>query len=600
MPNKYNLRKRKTPESDDLNKHPDSENETETEPKDTKTKEIESSESDLSSSESTNSTSEIESEYSSELSESDLDLDSSEISESENDISENSELSESDIDNERESSEFSDRDSELSESSDSDSGNEEFIPILPFKRNRLHLRQNPPRQARPKQPLIDLFSYKGQLLTEEELLQIIAQELCDDIDGLQKNIRRFDEIDWRADQEEAEHADEPCEMNNDESCEANDDADATDPRRWRHTTGSLQLPNKPRSKTTIVIPKTPVDLNQPINTLEDLIKLGETFEIKETEKYAVNMQQIKRLAPILKRLNDLVGMTKIKAAIADHLIFMLSGLNDKEHMMHTMIYGPPGCGKTCLALVLSDIYKALGYSNGKFKIVKRSDLVAGYLGQTTLKTQKVINEIQGGVLFIDEAYSLGDREGRDSFSKEIIDCLNQNLSEKRSSFICIIAGYQNELEKCFFAANPGLKRRFPFQYTIESYDARQLSQIFQSMLKNQNWDSASDLTLDHIDQNIQKNWGFFKQQGGDVETLTLHCKMAHSKRIFGHHQVEKRQINQADFDQGLTNFVAHKKLNQAKVAKSVTETKADASPSSAKLQKLAKTYAKQLKAAKII
>jgi SpoVK/Ycf46/Vps4 family AAA+-type ATPase len=120
-------------------------------------------------------------------------------------------------------------------------------------------------------------------------------------------------------------------------------------------------------------------------------------------------------------------------------------------LLHTVIEGEPGTGKTELAEKIGKVYLKLGIlKNDIFKKVKRSDLIAGYLGQTAIKTARLIEECKGGVLFIDEAYSLGNAEGkdgRDSFSKECIDVLNQSLTENKNNFVCIIAGYKEDLEK---------------------------------------------------------------------------------------------------------------------------------------------------------
>jgi hypothetical protein len=164
-------------------------------------------------------------------------------------------------------------------------------------------------------------------------------------------------------------------------------------------------------------------------------------------------------------------------------------------MIHTVIEGPPGVGKTTLGYILGEIYSNLDIieqpknktNQLKFKIVKRSDLVAKYLGQTSHRTQEAINSVLGGVLFIDEAYSLGNNDVDDSYSKECLDTLNQNLSEKKNQFLCIIAGYKDALERNFFAYNEGLKRRFPFTYTIEEYTPNELKNIFIGMLDNSNW-----------------------------------------------------------------------------------------------------------------
>jgi len=183
----------------------------------------------------------------------------------------------------------------------------------------------------------------------------------------------------------------------------------------------------------------------------------------------MNLRILCNLVNPLTELNNMVGMANVKEHMVDQILFFLQGFNvitrcgkctdctfglacikTQTEMLHTVITGPPGVGKTELGKILGKVYKELGIlSNDTFKLVTRSDLIAGYLGQTAIKTQKVIDEAKGGVLFIDEAYSLGNAELRDSFSKECIDTLNQNLSERRD-FLCIIAGYKEELEKCFF------------------------------------------------------------------------------------------------------------------------------------------------------
>ncbi|NBR98478.1 MAG: AAA family ATPase, partial [Betaproteobacteria bacterium] len=113
-----------------------------------------------------------------------------------------------------------------------------------------------------------------------------------------------------------------------------------------------------------------------------------------------------------------------------------------------------GTGKTEIAKIIGQIFSKLGIlKKGTFRKVTRSDLIAGYLGQTAIKTNDVINDCLGGVLFIDEAYSLGNSEKKDSFSKECIDTLCEALSNHKDNFMVIIAGYENELKECFFNYN---------------------------------------------------------------------------------------------------------------------------------------------------
>ena len=167
----------------------------------------------------------------------------------------------------------------------------------------------------------------------------------------------------------------------------------------------------------------------------------------------------------LIELNNMIGMKELKKNILDQIIYFIQELNKSNcDFMHTVIYGPPGTGKTEIAKILGKIFSKMNFlSKGIFKKVTRSDLVAGYLGQTALKTKEVIKECLGGVLFIDEAYSLGNSEKKDTFSKECIDTLCESLSDYKDNLMVIIAGYENELEQCFFNYNQGLNSRFTLE-----------------------------------------------------------------------------------------------------------------------------------------
>ena len=110
-----------------------------------------------------------------------------------------------------------------------------------------------------------------------------------------------------------------------------------------------------------------------------------------------------------------------------------------------MICGPPGVGKTTIAQIIGKIYLELDFlENDKFKVASRSDLIAKYLGQTAIKTQEVIDSVVGGVLFIDEVYSLGNEEKRDSFAKECIDTINLNMTRKEP-WLLIVGGYKEDI-----------------------------------------------------------------------------------------------------------------------------------------------------------
>jgi SpoVK/Ycf46/Vps4 family AAA+-type ATPase len=229
-------------------------------------------------------------------------------------------------------------------------------------------------------------------------------------------------------------------------------------------------------------------------------------------------------------------------------------------MLHTVITGPPGVGKTELGKILGKVYKAMGIlSKGHVNIARRPDLIAKYLGQTAPKTQAFIDKCKGGVMFIDEAYSLGNPEGRDSFSKECIDTINQNLTERRD-FLCIIAGYEDSLESSFFSYNEGLKRRFSFKYNIEKYTGEELYHIFKLKVNKENWlyEDSEDKLIDFFKQNIES----FPRFGGDVETLFLKTKIMHSRRIMFKNPELRKKINFEDVKKGFDKFTSHRKTKE--------------------------------------
>lgn len=281
------------------------------------------------------------------------------------------------------------------------------------------------------------------------------------------------------------------------------------------------------------------------------------------KKCSINLETLSKLIPPLEKLQQMIGLKKVKSSIVDMVLYYLQSFESKNNnMLHTVIEGPPGVGKTELGKILGEIYAALGIiESNKFKLVKRTDLIGEFLGHTAIKTQKAIDEANGGILFIDEAYSLGNENNKDSFSKECIDIINQNLSENKKKFICIIAGYPAELDKCFFSYNPGLRRRFPFKFSIDGYKPDELRDIFVKKVGDLKWRFDTNLNSTELTDFFMKNTGNFPHFGGDIETLLLNCKFAHSRRIFGKHPKNKRKLNKHDLDIGFERFINNKNKN---------------------------------------
>lgn len=307
----------------------------------------------------------------------------------------------------------------------------------------------------------------------------------------------------------------------------------------------------PESEKELVI------IDREINSLSDLIELGKLYD--KTKRYNLDLKTLNKLVDSLTELNNMIGMESVKQDMIDHILFRTQNLDNKNHdMMHTVIQGPPGIGKTEVSKIIGKIYLAMGVlKNNKFIKATRSDLIAGYLGQTARQTQKIIDSAQGGILFIDEVYSLGNSEKRDSFAKECIDTINENLTDKKTDFICIVAGYKKEIDTCFFAFNHGLERRFPVRFTIEPYKANELFLIFKKKVIDIEWSLDNDVNLDFFEKNIDH----FKYYGGDMEILFSRSKRAHSRRVFAcKNQNNKKVINMTDIERGFQSFKNHRQI----------------------------------------
>lgn len=295
---------------------------------------------------------------------------------------------------------------------------------------------------------------------------------------------------------------------------------------------------------------------QTITDINDLIILGKSYHCKKNREInGINLRILCNLVTPLTELQKLIGMKSVKEHIVNQILFFVRGYNkqsrcnncidcsyklpcarNNDEMLHTVITGPPGIGKTMLGKILGQVYKEMGIlEKGTFRLVTRSDLIGKYLGHTAKITQEVIDSCKGGVMFIDEAYALGHSEGRDSFSKECLDTLNQNLSERRD-FLCIIAGYADQLEECFFKMNEGLRRRFTFRYDIQKYSYTELKDIFEFKAHKDGWTLCYEIeahkdTQNEVLQFFRNNNCKFPNYGGDMETLLLNCKIAHSRNL---------------------------------------------------------------------
>jgi len=314
-----------------------------------------------------------------------------------------------------------------------------------------------------------------------------------------------------------------------------------------------------------------INIELEINNIQDLLDLLKKYPYDPNIKYNINMKVLNDIKEPLEDLNNMIGMNDLKINIVDQILYFIQELhkNNSIHgdFLHTVIYGPPGTGKTEVAKIMGNIYSKIGIlSKGTFKKVGRSDLIAGYLGQTALKTREVIKDSIGGVLFIDEAYSLGNVEKKDSFAKECIDTLCEALSDNKENWMVIIAGYEKELKECFFNYNQGLESRFTWRFKTEEYSSENLYEIFVKKVKDYGWEMDENSKISS--EWFNKNKDYIKFYGRDIETILAKTKIAHSRRIFGKSENEKRKINLKDLDKG---FEIYLKNNDAKNIKEKLE-----------------------------
>ena len=313
---------------------------------------------------------------------------------------------------------------------------------------------------------------------------------------------------------------------------------------------------------------TRVIVDAEIANISDILKLVETHPLDPSIHYNINMKALHDIKEPLQELEKMVGMQSLKSNIVDQILYFVQELHKNNNsvggdFMHTVIYGPPGTGKTEIAKIMGKIYSKIGVlSKGTFKKVTRSDLIAGYLGQTSIKTSDVIKEALGGVLFIDEAYALGNPEKKDSFAKECIDTLCEALSDYKDNLMVIVAGYEKELKDCFFVFNQGLESRFTWRFKTDEYSAEDLYSIFLKMVADIGWSIYDKNSINA--EWFKKNKDYLKFYGRDVETILAKTKIAHSRRVFCKKEDEKRRIHLQDLECGFAMYLKNEEVKNRK------------------------------------
>ena len=247
------------------------------------------------------------------------------------------------------------------------------------------------------------------------------------------------------------------------------------------------------------------DLNDKVDAIINAINTA-SKGTDDMEHATVSTPDDKTLEELLNELDSLVGLEKVKKDVHSLLNFIKvakirkeKGLKVPTISYHLVFTGNPGTGKTTIARLVAQLYYKMGIlAKGQLVETDRSALVAGYLGQTAIKTQKVIQEALGGVLFIDEAYSLAG-EGEDSYGKEAIETLLKGMEDHRDDLVIIVAGYDELMHK-FIDSNPGLRSRFNKFFHFPDYNGDDLLKIFERFCKSNGYCISDEVSADLLKQ----------------------------------------------------------------------------------------------------
>lgn len=266
---------------------------------------------------------------------------------------------------------------------------------------------------------------------------------------------------------------------------------------------------------------------------------GEKLKERDAEKQDAEEEKKPDFDELMAQLDSLVGLDDVKKDIKNLMNLVKvrrlrkeNGLPIPPMSLHMVFMGNPGTGKTTVARIISGLYAAIGVlEKGQLIEVDRSGLVAGYVGQTALKTQEVIKSALGGVLFIDEAYSLASG-GENDFGREAIETILKAMEDHRDELIVVVAGYDGPMEK-FINSNPGLQSRFNKYFYFPDYNGEQLLYIFKGQCKKNGYALTEEAEAEAkgMFEDLYENRGENFGNGRDVRNVFEDTVVRQSNRV---------------------------------------------------------------------
>ncbi len=256
-----------------------------------------------------------------------------------------------------------------------------------------------------------------------------------------------------------------------------------------------------------------------------------------------------KITEIMGELNDLIGLQPVKKLVYEISAFIeIQKRRQQENLvseppaLHMIFKGNPGTGKTTVARILSRLFKHMNVlSRGHLVEIERADLVGEYIGHTAQKTREQIKKSFGGILFIDEAYSLA-RGGEKDFGKEAIDCLVKAMEDHKDNLILILAGYKQEMND-FIKINPGLKSRFPIHINFADYNIRELLEIADLMLYKRQY-KLSPAAREALKRIIELKTGRGHEHSGNARLVRNLIEKAMRRQAV--RLVDKKEISKDD------------------------------------------------------